>query len=808
MEGVGRRIDLPLLAAVVAFFALLGVALFGGRLAPHEDIFFAVEYQNAPRPYDPGLLFPLGSDILGRDLFSLVLAGAGTTLAIVLLAGTARVAAGLIFAIVGAAWMPTRLLADSIAQLVSAIPATVVALLLVKVFVKADTSVLVFVGALLLIGWAGPYRVIRAEVDRLARAPFIEGARTIGVSPWRLVWRHQIPHLAPLVALNLSQQVVAALVLVAELGVIGVFVGATRWISLEESITAVRPGELNESLIADRPEWGGLLANSRTVLALWVTRWLILLPGAAFALTAVTVVGIGFVLARRYARRDLIADLNGRGAALIAVGLALLLVAQAVVPERYAAARELADTARAEFVKATEVETAFADAGLKPLGAGYGITREVTTVARTGPATVAAAGISFSERWPEPLSHLPDDERLVRSLVSAVTGGGGAIEAPLVFAGRGITPADYVPRQQPLLFRQPDVGQFIRDFGYADDYANVDVRGKVVVLVRFLGIESVNPVMPQGARTPPLNGYAFGPLPPFSINRAIERGAAGVIFIDPALYLYNDLQSSDTIYGFGGLTGGANPYGRTEREGPAIKADGVPVVILGAAPGTQLLAAFGIDIGPLLAYDKRGVGRYSVSPARELGASARVEVPVERKVASVTSYVGEVAGAAADASRVVIWAPRRSDTERPSGAVIAALARALGDRGVPLVLVDFDPAIDPRENARHIRRALGDREIGLVVVLDKLDGSVLRFTTPYGELIPAFDRYAAHSAASYEVTRETSPPSALDGLAPFPLVKTIVVSTAGGDGDARGDAAAVIAYLAGRLALGAPELPR
>ena len=55
---------------VFAFFALLFVALFGERIAPHEAIFFVPEHGRDPRPYDPGLVFLFGSDILGRDLLS------------------------------------------------------------------------------------------------------------------------------------------------------------------------------------------------------------------------------------------------------------------------------------------------------------------------------------------------------------------------------------------------------------------------------------------------------------------------------------------------------------------------------------------------------------------------------------------------------------------------------------------------------------------------------------------------------------------------------------------------------------------
>src|SRR5712691_8458697 len=82
-----RAVRLPAFGNLLAFggfFGLLCLALFGERLAPHESIFFVVEHGTDPRPYDPGLVFPFGSDVLGRDLFSLVLTGARATLTIVL----------------------------------------------------------------------------------------------------------------------------------------------------------------------------------------------------------------------------------------------------------------------------------------------------------------------------------------------------------------------------------------------------------------------------------------------------------------------------------------------------------------------------------------------------------------------------------------------------------------------------------------------------------------------------------------------------------------------------------------------------
>jgi hypothetical protein len=140
--------------------------------------------------------------------------------------------------------------------------------------------------------------------------------------------------------------------------------------------------------------------------------------------------------------------------------------------------------------------------------------------------------------------------------------------------------------------------------------------------------------------------------------------------------------------------------------------------------------------------------------------------------------------------------------------VVAALGRSLGARRVPFIFVEFDPTLDPDANARAVGDVLKDRRIVLVLVLDRLDGLNLRFTTPYGDLIPALDLYAERAGARYQRTAETAGIGSIDEVAPFFNVKTVLIDGSRGDGDPRADAAAVVGYLAGRLALGAEELPR
>ena len=785
-----RRIRLPyvdpwLFIAGVAFLGLLVAALFGERIAPNEPIYFVVEHGRDPRPYEPGIVFPFGSDVLGRDLFSLVLAGARATLTIVLIAGVARVFAGVLIAAVGGWLRPTRLVTETIADFVAAIPATLVAVLLVRAFVGTSTSIPVLIGALLLVGWAGPYRVIRTEVDRLTRAPFSEGARAMGATRWRLFWRHQVPHLLPVIATNFSQQVVASLVLVAELGVLGVLVGPVRSLSVEESLSIVRTGPPNAALIPDITEWGVMLSSARTTEILWATRWVIFVPGAAFALTAMAVALIGFALARRYARRDVFNDL--RAASLVGVAVAALFVFSALIPERYAEAREWAASARSAVRSDDSPEAAFAEAGL----ATHSVERRTTTIVRTGPATVTVGGVTVSELFPQPEVSARDFDSStnpspihVRSVVSQGLGGGGIVEAPLVFAARGIA-ASSLP--QTVVFgpsRRPSLASLVKD--YPDDYAGIEVRGKVVLLVRFMGVDA-------GSR-----GVVEGTSVGSAVADAIKRGAVGVIVVDRFVGAPGSSLNPASVSAL-------NAYALIEELFPPVSVSGVPVMVIDPDAARRLTGSVGLEIDPLLGYDAAGK-KWDRSFSRDLGGlTARIAVPLREDVTSVKSTVAEVPGFSAQTGRVVVWANHKpeaavSDTNRRD--VLASLARFASARKAPFIFVDFDVHAD----ALAVREFLRSRRILVVIVLDQLDGSVLYFTTANGDLIPAFDLYADKAGARHQTTRRTATVDQVGS--PVPDLKTVVIDSSGAGSDARADTAALIGYLAGRLALGAPELGR
>lgn len=767
---------------LAAFFVVLFVAVFGERIAPHEPIYFVVEHGRDPRPYDPGLVFPFGSDILGRDLFSLVLAGARTTIVVVVLGGLARVLAGAVLGLLASLSSKVRVATDALSEIVAAVPATLVVLLVVLVFVRGDTTFLVFVGALLITGWAGPYRVFRAELDRLGHMGFTESAAALGLSRVAIALRHHVPHLVPMLALNLSQQSVASLVALAELGVLGVFVGTTRLIGIEESMSFVTVGQINRASIADPPEWGGLLANARSTENLWTTRWVFLVPGIAFAVLAIALAAVGIGLARRYARRDLVADVRGRGAGLLAAATLAVILLGAVVPPRYAAAVDWADRARASVTTVDDAAAAFEEAGLEKVGDTWTIERDVEHLVRTGAASAAVADATVGENSDGELDVLP--------LVFAESGG-GRVEAPLVFASWGLSPADHHPA--PIL-SSPDLGTIIAD--WPDDYATVDVRGKVAVVLRALTVAS-------GSRE------VSGPDPETAIRDVLKRGPAGVIYVDPDLPKLPRVSTPSRTNGYIRL---ANLYPVRDRSKP-------PVLVLSPQAADTLLAPAGIRPTQIYADLPRGYlgGVVSTdtayahrSAARGLGIGATVDVPLTLEQARSTSVVGATPSAGDGRGDVLIWAVTPPGGSHAALDAAVAVARSLKDRDVRLVFVAFDPTIDPDGNAAAVAERLGERKISFVVVLDALEGAALRTRSVNGDLIAGFDLYADRAGARHIPTRTTIDPNNTGyewpGIRPFVDLRSIVVSGDGTAGDLRIDAAATIGYLAGRLALDAEEL--
>jgi peptide/nickel transport system permease protein len=155
---------------------------------------------------------PFGTDGAGKDIFSQVLVGARTTLAVAVLTVVIAAVIGLLLGILSA--ITPRLVGDAVAHVIDVLIA-LPTLILALVFVAAlGGSVWTVSLALGLGSGVVLARLVRAEVARVLTQDYILTATASGSSTFRTVWRHVIPNIAPTVIVQLS--LIAALAVLAE----------------------------------------------------------------------------------------------------------------------------------------------------------------------------------------------------------------------------------------------------------------------------------------------------------------------------------------------------------------------------------------------------------------------------------------------------------------------------------------------------------------------------------------------------------------------------------------------------------------
>jgi peptide/nickel transport system permease protein len=765
-----RRIDPWLAVALTLLFVLLFVALFGSWLAPREAIDLVLNLDRQPPPYAPSTRFPLGSDAVGRDLLSLILAGARATLGIAVIAGLARVAVGVALAMLASTSRIARESIDALADLLSAVPATLVAVLAVLAFSSDEAAAITFVGALLVTGWAGPYRILSSELARLASAPFTESALAVGMTRSALLARHHLPHVLPIALVSASQQAAASLVALAELGVLAVFVGRTYLINL---------------VIAAPPEWGGLLARGRTVESLYTTRWMFLVPGTAIAIAAIAFGLLGVGIARQYRRRNVLDGIRSRGGVVTALAVAGLFAVSAVLPERYAAARAWSADARAGIDAHAEVESALRDEGFVPIGPDYAVPNTLAALRQNGPAVVSLSG-------PSGRIDLRSDDDASSDLQPFLFSGsgGGVVDAPVVFAGWGIAPEDFATQStNPFAF---GIGRIVST--WADDYASIDAAGKVVVILRLPGVRVGS-------------GGVLGPDVATIVGIAADHGAKAVLYVDPLKGKYAQVVRA----------GGSqiDPYRRLVDTDPPERAEGMPVFVTSVDAADRILAQSGVrpsDIYAAMGARLLFVADESkhVSMARSLSLDAHIELPVGPVSIASRSLVGE-RPTSSGGPRLVIWCVMPSASDDGAADVAADLARLISRRAVDgAIVVFFDPRGDQRANANLVRDRLGDRRVGLLLVVEGLRGDHLEVLSASPDLVPASDRSAQVAG---RVIAQRSAASDVQwawfGVNAFADARALWLRGAGPAGrDLRPDAAAYLGYVVGRWAIGAAELLR
>jgi|OpeIllAssembly_1097287.scaffolds.fasta_scaffold314570_2 ABC-type dipeptide/oligopeptide/nickel transport system permease subunit len=211
----GRIVSWALLAAIAAAALLPGLI----TSAPYGVQFR--EHINEP----PSRQFPLGTDDLGRDRLSRLLHGARISL---LLAPAAALLSTLLAGLVGGAGgYLARGAAVSVGvaiDLFLSLP-WLFLLLTVRAMLPLNTtpvvSVAITFGLLGVLGWAAPARVVQAGTRSLARSEFALQARAAGSTGGRLLVRHLLPNLKPILVAQFWTAVPVYILSEANLGLLG-----------------------------------------------------------------------------------------------------------------------------------------------------------------------------------------------------------------------------------------------------------------------------------------------------------------------------------------------------------------------------------------------------------------------------------------------------------------------------------------------------------------------------------------------------------------------------------------------------------
>jgi peptide/nickel transport system permease protein len=238
---------------LVIIFLIAGFAFF---LAPYDPGKTDVSLKLKPPSYQ----HYLGTDQLGRDVFSRMLYGSRVSLSVGFVAVAISILIGiLVGAIAGyyGRWVDPLLM--RFVDIMLCFPSFFLILTVVALLGPSLFKVMVVIG---ITSWMGTSRFVRAEFLSLRERDFVQAAKSLGVKDLRIIFLHILPNALAPVFVTATLDVATAILVEAGLSFLGF---------------GVQP---------PAPSWGNILTEGRTyIFDAW---WLTLFPGLAILITVLS----------------------------------------------------------------------------------------------------------------------------------------------------------------------------------------------------------------------------------------------------------------------------------------------------------------------------------------------------------------------------------------------------------------------------------------------------------------------------------------------------------------------------------------
>ena len=212
----------------------------------------------------------LGTDGVGRDAWARLVYGGRVSLSIGLVVVTISVGLGsLLGGISGYYGGRVDVLIQRFQELVALFPGLILIIAVVAIVGQSIYNIMIVLG---LVGWTGICRLVRGQFLAVREYAFVEAARAIGVSSWKIMWRHIFPNVLPPVIVWATFGVGGAIMTEAGLSFIGLGVKAPA------------------------SSWGQMMNAAQTLTTLTTRPWRWIAPGLCITLTMMAVNFVGDAL--------------------------------------------------------------------------------------------------------------------------------------------------------------------------------------------------------------------------------------------------------------------------------------------------------------------------------------------------------------------------------------------------------------------------------------------------------------------------------------------------------------------------------
>ena len=260
------RNPIGVVGGLILLIVLMG-AVFAEYVAPHEPNRQRLMARFKPPFWAEGgsMTYPLGTDNVGRDIWSRIIHGSRISLVVGVCAVGVSMFIGVTLGLVSGFW-GGRIDASIMAlvDIMLAFPQLILAFAMVAVLGPGIGNIIVVLG---ITGWERYARVVRAEVLALREREFVQAARAVGASNLKIVFGHIMPNTFSSVIVMATLQTAQAILAEAALSFLGLGTGRTY------------------------PSWGQMISLGRDYIS--IAWWLSTFPGVAILLTVLAINLVG-----------------------------------------------------------------------------------------------------------------------------------------------------------------------------------------------------------------------------------------------------------------------------------------------------------------------------------------------------------------------------------------------------------------------------------------------------------------------------------------------------------------------------------